>query len=141
MEYFGFIIEHENEDYSKSIKDLINKGNSENQYRLTVIEYLKKGELCIPFMGCVEDANDPNFNADKYDDDDFIAYMAIYTDGIWYWPEYIITYLEKYPTIKIDENFVDYVLKNKDKQVTLSEKEISELEKKYLEKAGFKKEK
>lgn len=140
MKYFGFIKEHENEDYSISIKDLMIEGNTENQNRLKVIEYLKKGELCVPFMGCVENVNDPNFNTDEYDDDDFIAYMAIYTDGKWYWPKYIVTYLEKYPTFKIDHDFVDHVIRNKDNIIKLSEQEISKLEKEYLEKAGFKKE-
>ncbi len=134
MKYFGFIKEHDNEDYSISIKDLINENNTENPYRLEVLEYLKKGELCVAWMGCVENANDSNFQTDEYVDDDFIAFVAIDTDGKWYWPEYIITYLEKYPTIKIDGEFVNYVLKNIDKEIKLSEEEISKLEKEYLNK-------
>jgi hypothetical protein len=140
MKYFGFIKEHENEDYAISIKDLIADKNIENPHKTEVLEYLKKGKLCVPFMGCVENANDPNFSTDEYDDDDFIAYMAINTDGKWYWPEYIVTYLEKYPTMKIDDEFVDYIIKNKNKEIKLSEEEISKLEKGYLKKAGFKKE-
>lgn len=138
MKYFGFIKEHENKNYAKSIKELMNDGNLENIYREEVLEYLKKGKLCVPFMGCVENVNHPNFNTDDYDDDNFIAYLAINTDGTWFWPEYIITYIEKYPTIKIDNDFVKYVLKNKNKEIKISEEVISKLEKEYLSKAGFK---
>lgn len=139
MKYFGFIKEHENKNYAKSIKELMIEGNVENVHRDEVLEYLKKGELCVPFMGCVENVLDPNFNTDDYDDDNFIAYMAINTDGKWFWPEYIVTYLEKYPTLRIDEDFVAYVIKNKDKKIKLSEQEISKLENEFLKKAGFKK--
>ncbi len=141
MKYFGFIKEHENEDFATSIKELITEDSIENPNRKEVLEYLKKGELCVAWMGCVENALDPNFKTDKYEDDSFIAYMAIDTDGYWYWPEYIITYLEKYPMMKIDDDFVNYVLKNKDKEIKLSEDEISKLEKGYLNDVGFNKEK
>jgi len=42
--------------------------------------------------------------------------------------------LKKYKTISIDENFVNYVLKNQDREVNLSEEQISKLEKLYLSK-------
>lgn len=137
MKYFGFVKEHENKSYSKKIKDLINDDNKENPHKEEVLKYLKEGELCVPFMGCVENAYDPNFNTDKYDDDAFIAYSSVNTDGEWFWPQYIITYIEKYPKIKIDSVFVNHVLKNK--KINLSEDEISKLEKEYLKKSGFKK--
>ena len=139
MKYFGFIKEHDNDKYAVSIKDLIVDGNKENPHRKEVIEYLKKGELCVPFMGCVENANDPNFNTDNYDDDYFIAYISISTDGKWYWPDYIITYLEKYPTMRIDKDFINYVLRNKDNEIKLSEEDVLKLEKLYIDKAGFRK--
>ncbi len=136
MKYFGFIKEHDDSEFATSIKDLIIEGNEENSNRLEVLDFLRRGELCVAWMGCVENANDPNFRKDNYDDDDFIAYSAIDTDGKWYWPEYIITYLEKYPTMKIDDKFVDYVIKNKKKEIKLSQDEISKLEKEYLKKTG-----
>lgn len=140
MKYFGFINEHENKNYAKSIKDLINEDNKENLHREEVLKYLKRGVMCVPFMGCVENAFDPNFNTDEYDDDEFIAYSAIDTDGEWFWPQYIVNYIEKYPSIKIDPNFLKYILKNKDREIKLSEAEIYQLENEYLKKAGFKKE-
>lgn len=138
MKYFGFIKENDEYKYAVSIKDLINEKNTEHPHRKEVLEYLKKGILCVAWMGCVENANDPNFNTDNYDDDEFIGCAAVDTDGEWFWPEYIVAYLEKYPTMSIDKNFVSYVLKNKKKEIKLSEEEVSELEKLYLSKANSK---
>ncbi|HEX8562685.1 MAG TPA: hypothetical protein VF676_06875 [Flavobacterium sp.] len=139
MKYFGFIKEHEDADYAVSMKDLIGESNCENPHRAEVLSYLEKGKLCVPFMGCVENANDPNFDTELYDDDDFIAYLAIDTDGNWYWPRYIVTYLEKYPNMKIDCGFVTHVMENANSEIRIPNEEISKLEKEYLEKAGFKK--
>lgn len=138
MKYFGFIKEHGNDKHSVSIKELINDVNTESPYRLEVINYLKLGELCVAWMGCVENVLDPAFDTDEYDDDDFIAYAAIDTDGKWYWPEYIVAYLEKYPTMKIDSEFVNYVLKNKDIPIKLSEEELLKLEKQFTGEGDFK---
>ena len=140
MKYFGFIKEHDDEKYADSIKRMIMEENTENTYREDVLKYLKKGKLCVPFMGCVEDANNPKFNTDDYDDDDFIAYRAVLTDGEWLWPEYIVSYLEKYPTIKINQDFINHVLKNKDKEITLSQEEIMKIENDYYKFIGFIKE-
>jgi hypothetical protein len=135
MKYFGFIKEHDNYEYSINIQDLIKEKNTENPHRKEVIEYLEKGKLCVAWMGCVEDAMNPRFNDEDYEDNDFMGYAAVDTDGEWYWPEYVVNYLKKYPTINIDENFVNYVIKNKNNEIQLSEEEVSSLEKKYLEKA------
>lgn len=132
MKYFGFIKEHDNYNYATSIKNLIAQENSENFHREEILQYLKKGKLCVAWMGFVEDAMNPRFNDEDYEDNDFMGYTAVDTDGKWYWPEYIVTYLEKYPTMEIDNEFVNYVIKNKDKEINLSEEEISKLEKMYL---------
>lgn len=139
MKYFGFIIEHGNEDYSSSVKNLILDENIENTSRIEVIKYLKKGELCVAWMGFVENAMNPSFNDENFEDNDFMGFTSVYTDGQWYWPDYIVNYLEKYPTMKIDDEFVEHVINNKSKEIKLSEKEISKLEKEYLDQASFKK--
>jgi hypothetical protein len=134
MKYFGFIKEHDNYDFATSIKDLIVDGNIENPHRAEVLKYLKNGKLCADHMGFVEDAMNPRFKDDDYDDNDIMGYIAVDTDGKWYWPEYIVNYLEKYPTIKINDDFVDYVIRNKDKTIKLSEDEISKLANEYYKK-------
>ena len=105
MKYFGFIKEHDQGNYAKNISELILSDQQENTHRNMVLEYLKKGELCVALMGFVENANSPYFDTDTYDDDDddFIGYLSIYTDGKWFWPEYIIAYIEKYPNIIIND--------------------------------------
>ena len=134
MEYFGFVKEHDNHNASKSIHDLIIDGNSINDKRKETLEYLQKGILAVPQMGCVEDAKDPLFGTDNYDDDNFIAYYACYTDGIWLWPQYIIEYIKKYPHIKLDADFVKHVIKNNNKKINVSEEECSKIEKEYYKK-------
>jgi hypothetical protein len=134
MKYFGFVKEHDDHTASKSIHDLIIDGNSINDKRNETLEYLQKGILAVPQMGCVEDAKDPLFGTDNYDDDNFIAYYACYTDGIWLWPQYIIEYIKKYPNIKIDSDFVKHIIKNKDKKISVSEEECSKIEKEYYKK-------
>lgn len=131
MKYFGFIKEHGDYKYATSIEELILDGNIENSYRLDVLEYLKKGQLCVAWMGFVEDATNPKFNDEDYDDNDVMGFTAINTDGKWYWPQYIVNYLEKYPNIKIDAEFINHVLKNRDKEINLSNDEILKLEKEY----------
>lgn len=138
MKYFGFIKEHDDYKYSVSIKDLIKEKNTESPHIKEVIEYLEKGNLCVAWMGGVEDAMNPRFNEENYEENDFMGYSAVDTDGEWFWPEYIVNYLKKYKTISIDKNFVNYVLKNKDREVNLSEEQISKLEKLYLSKGDSK---
>lgn len=134
MKYFGFVKEHDDHTASKSIHDLIIDGNSINDKRNETLEYLQKGILAVPQMGCVEDAKDPLFGTDNYDDDNFIAYYACYTDGIWLWPQYIIEYIKKYPHIKLDSDFVKHVIKNNNKKINVSEEECSKIEKEYYKK-------
>ena len=136
MKYFGFIKEHGDYNYSINVKDLILDNNIESPQRIEVLKYLKKGKLCIAWMGFVEDAMNPRFNDEDFEDNDFMGFTAVDTDGKWYWPQYIVNYLEKYPTMKIDDSFVDYVVQNKSKEIKLSEDEISKLEKEYLKKTG-----
>lgn len=134
MKYFGFVKEHDNCKISNSITDLIIDDIPIHKKQKEVLEYLKKGVLAVPQMGCVDDAMNPLFGTDDYNDNSFIAYYACYTDGIWLWPQYIIEYIEKYPHIKLDANFVKHVIKNKDKKIIVSEKERSKIEEEYYKK-------
>ena len=134
MNYFGFIKEHDDYDFATNINELIVDEGAENPKRIEIIEYLKKGELCAAHMGSVEDAMNPRFNDETFEDNDFMGYIAVYTDGVWFWPEYIVNYLQKYPKFKIDDVFVKHVIKNKNKKITISEEEIMKLEKEFYNK-------
>ena len=133
MKYFGFVKEHDDYPISKSIHDLIVDGNSINNNKDDVLKYLQKGVMAVNLMGCCENAKDPLFGTDNYDDDSFIAYYACYTDGKWLWPQYIIEYMKKYPHIKIDPDFINHVISNKNNEIKISEEECSKIEKKYYE--------
>lgn len=132
MKYFGFIMEHEKDHVSTSIKELIKENAKPHKDKDIVLEYLKNGNQCVPIMGCVEDANDPRNEDDEYIDETFIAHRGVLTDGVWYWPEYVITYIEKYPHFKIDEEFVKQVKKNKGQVPKLSTQRIEELDKYFI---------
>lgn len=131
MKYFGFIKEHDDYPISKSIHELIVDKSPINNHKDEVLEYLQKGTMSVFQMGCVEDAKDPLYGNDDYFDDSFIAYYACYTDGVWLWPQYIIEYIKKYPHIKLDSEFVNYVINNKNKKIEVSEEECSKIEKDY----------
>ncbi|MGU3374355.1 hypothetical protein [Chryseobacterium sp. M5A1_1a] len=133
MKYFGFISEHDDYPISKSIHKLIVDGNYTNPHRVNVLKYLQKGIMAIPLMGCIENAKDPLFGTDNYDDENFVAYNAIYTDGVWLWPQYIIEYIKKYPNVKLDPEFVKHVISNK-KNIHITEEESLKIEKNFFQK-------
>lgn len=121
MKFIGFIKEHDEYFFAKDLQKYYLADTEENKYRNEVLEYLKKGVLCAAIMGIAEDI-----------DEERMGYVAVDTDGEWYWPEYLTNYLKKYQNFKIDEDFVKHVLKNKDKKVELSEEEVSELENEFF---------
>lgn len=131
MKYFGFIKEHNNNKFSVSIDNLIDKDTTiKTEDRELVINYLKKGMLCVPLMGFVEDLLN--------EDNSFTSYISILTDGTWCWPEYIISYIENYPNFKIEEKFLKYIQKKSKREVQVSEEKILILEKQILLDLGFK---
>lgn len=133
MKYFGFIKEHDDYDMSKNIDELISNSIIVDDNLNDVLKYLQKGVMAVPLMGCVENAKDPLFGTDNYDDENFIAFNIIYTDGTWLWPQYIIEYIKKYPNIKLNQDFVKHVLNNK-KGITTSEEKCLNIEKDFFQK-------
>lgn len=126
MKFIGFISEHDNYSFAKERSFYFNGKDVDANMQL-VLDYLKRGELCVPLMGGAEDV-----------DEEMIGLISIYTDGEWLWPKYFINYLEKYPNFKIEEEFVQHVLKNKDKEIEVTEEDVSKLEKEFYRIAGFK---
>ncbi|UHO38124.1 hypothetical protein H5J24_21560 [Chryseobacterium capnotolerans] len=133
MKYFGFIREHDDYPISEGIHELISSTTSVDNNKDKVLAYLQRGIMAVPLMGCVENAKDPLFGTDNYNDESFIAYNMIYTDGIWLWPQYIIEYIKKYPHIKLDSEFVQHVLSNK-KAIHLTEEDSLKIEKNFFQK-------
>ena len=61
MKYFGFVKEHDDYSISKSIHELIGDKNPINKNKDDILEYLQRGILAVPQMGCVDDAKAPLF--------------------------------------------------------------------------------
>jgi len=70
--------------------------------RTKVLAYLRKGTLVLGRMGFIPD--------DKTKE--FMANDSYYTDSEWVWSEYLIYYVEKLPTFKLDEEFVGHLVLN-----------------------------
>ena len=131
MKYFGFIKEHDDYEISNNINELIVDNNPIDNNKDLILQYLQKGIMAIPIMGCIEDAKDPLFGTDNYNDETFIAYNMIYSDGVWLWPQYIIEYIKKYPNIKLNTEFVSHVFNNKNRGINLSDEECLKIEKDF----------
>ncbi len=127
MKPIGFIKEHSDYPFAKKLNPFYLLKKEEVSHRQEILKYLKKGILCVSLMGLAEDAEENN-----------MGFIAVDTDGEWCWPEYLYNYLEKYPNFKIEEDFIKHVLKNKEKEIELSEEELLKIEKEFLKIAGFK---
>jgi hypothetical protein len=128
MKFIGFIKEHDNDSFAKELRNFYLAENIGTSHRQEIIEYLKKGVMCVAFMGLVED-----------EDEELMGKISIYTDGVWYWPEYFLNYLTKYPNFKVEDGFVQHVIANKNKRIELSENKLLELEEQFYKLAGLEK--
>lgn len=122
MKLVGFIKKHDDHDFSKSLNDYLLDGY-ETPNRNEILEFLKKGQLCLAWMEWIfdDDENDTSIGPNGY-----------YTDGEWVWPNYLSYYLLKHSNFKIEQSFIDYVLENQDESVDLTEEQISKIEKKLF---------
>ena len=69
---------------------------------LKISKYLSNGKRVMSFMHMSIDENGKE-----------IGPYEIFTDGVWMWPSYIFHFIERFPNIKIDEKFVEYVKEKK----------------------------
>jgi hypothetical protein len=127
MKFVGFIKEFGTESFAKDLEEYYLNIDVENTYRQDIIQYIENGVMCVPFMGLVEDA-----------DEELMGHLAVATDGEWFWPEYFVNYLKKYPNFKVEEEFVQHVLNNRGKKIEISEEQNLRLEKEFYKIAGFK---
>jgi hypothetical protein len=127
MKFIGFIKEQDEYSFGKSLKKDYLYSQKETEHRNEILDYLKRGKLCLALMGLAED-----------DDEKRMGTISVYTDGEWFWPDYLNGYLKNFKNFKIDEDFTKHVLKNKEKEVELTEEELLKLEKEFSRIAGFK---
>ncbi|MDR0194862.1 MAG: hypothetical protein LBI73_07035 [Myroides sp.] len=99
MNVVGFLTIHDRGyQGSSDLNDLINEVQNKNENIERVISYLDSGYdfTGVPLM--------------LYDDDDIPMFGLSYlTDGKWIWPNYYSYYLKKYPFIKLNKEFVNYI--------------------------------
>src|SRR4028118_1969296 len=98
MKTTGFLILHDkNFDGSKDLKESLH-GEQNDIYRDKIINYLESGYSFtgVPLM--LHDDEGVAFNGLEY-----------LTDGVWIWPNYYAYYLKKYPSMKIEEEFINYL--------------------------------
>jgi hypothetical protein len=102
MKLVGFIKEHENIEEALSFIDIINESfvNQEGTLK-RIIEYLNKGSLVIGMMGFFTD----------FKTGEKSVTAGYYTDGVWLWPNYFPYYINKYPDIYINNDFLEYLQK------------------------------
>lgn len=124
MKKAGFIKKFNQENFSKEFKSFFKENELDEKDRNILIKFMENGLMCVPFMGCVEDPLDE-------DDENFIAYMAVYTDGIYYWPQYALEFVKKYPKFQLDNDFLLHAKRNYIKKPTITEKILEKLEEKF----------
>lgn len=126
MNFVGFIKEHGDDTFAQT-QEYYLRNQSVNTNKDTLLEYLKKGFLCVAFMGVAEDK-----------DEEIMGKISVYTDGKWFWPDYLIGYLKKYSNFEIEQGFVTHVLANRNRKQELKEKDLEKLEVEFYKICGFK---
>ena len=127
MKLIGFIKQHSKGTYATDIIEYISTPNNDRE---ALINYLNKGILLLPFMGGVD-------NCIEEKDEEYFGYVAVYTDGEWIWPQYIVEYLKKYENFNLNTEFTNHVKLNINKKIKISDKEIIVLEKQAYKLLGW----
>jgi len=102
MRLVGFISEYENIEEAEPLRDALVQVSGNEIYNSRILSYLEKGQLVFGWMGILRDI----------ETGDWIGPKAYYTDGDWAWPVSFPYYLKKNPDMKIDKDFLDYLITN-----------------------------
>jgi hypothetical protein len=100
MKLLGFIKEYDNLKESIDLDEFLNSVSQKAIDFEKAIQYLEKGALVLGWMGYVTDVKTKQL----------IAPDAYYTDGVWVWPTYFPYYLKQFPSVYINEDFVEYLV-------------------------------
>lgn len=97
MKYVGFLKEHDNITEALSLSAARNSTPTKEITK--IIEYLDHGAFLFGWMGYVFDVESGSP----------IAPDSYFTDGTWVWPGYFSYYLKKFPELKFDTDFEEYL--------------------------------
>lgn len=122
MKTIGFIKQYDEHKEAKELQEYL-IDNYENVNKDVIISYLEKGVPAIDWMTWL-------FDEDGVEEIS-IGPHGCTTDGIWVWPSYLEYYLKKYSNFKLDQEFVDYVIQNKNKQIEVSKEENIKIQDAY----------
>lgn len=100
MRLVGFITEYENIIEAEPLSDALSIVDGNDVYNSQILSYLDKGELVFGWMSHYVDL----------ETGEWIAPKAYYTDGYWVWPSFYPYYLRKNPSMKIEKDFLDYLI-------------------------------
>jgi hypothetical protein len=120
MKLIGFIKQYNDIEEALSLDIVIYGKLIGDVDQRAILEYLKKGHLLMAWMGYFVDIRTR----------ELIAPDAYYTDGLWVWPTYFPYYLEKYPDMYIDKEFLYYL---RDKNFVFEVDDFFERNKKSFE--------
>jgi hypothetical protein len=97
MKYIGFLKEYNQIAEATGLQQM--KQTEANHDTDKILQYLNQGALLFAWMGYVSDIETKAL----------ISPDAYYTDGVWVWPSYFLYYLGKYPKMKIEHEFIEYL--------------------------------
>ncbi|KKO89153.1 hypothetical protein AAW12_23775 [Sphingobacterium sp. Ag1] len=101
MNLVGFIKEYNDIKEAVRLNELARKEVKPYSDVGKIIKYLDNGILLLAWMGYFVDVETKGL----------IAPDSYYTDGTWIWPSYFPYYLGRYPSMKIDRNFLIHIEK------------------------------
>ena len=116
MKTVGFIKEFSEDFFANPLLEYT-ESEIENSEIEKIIQFLERGITCVPIMGMVEDL-----------DEELMGYCMVQTDGVWFWPQYLLQFLKKYPRFRLPEEFQKHAIKNWKKEPKISEAELIKLE-------------
>lgn len=116
MKYVGFIKELDKLSFAMGFKSCFTNIYRDNS---DVVEYLENGVAFASWMDYVSEVENIEI---------LIALFEYFTDGEWIWPVYFSYYLRKYKNFYIPIEFIEYVIRNKEKQIHFTDKELVEFE-------------
>ena len=111
MRLTGFIKEYNNIKEAVGLTELISVDSNSGSDIEKIVKYLNNGVLLLAWMGYFIDEKTNKL----------IAPDSYLTDGIWIWPAYYPYYLQKYPSMRIDTDFLAH-LENRNFELRLDEK-------------------
>lgn len=124
FKYLGFFKEHDNIDVSISFIEKRSVAKNDTRYSNEVLEYLENGNLICSWMGyCYDILDGEQINPHSY-----------LTDGHWLWPSYLTHYLRKYDFLKLDDEFLDEIQRNKYRMNELNRRELVKIQNIFMTK-------